>query len=131
MGVSRVTGGDARDGQRKGKRHMGRIAICSESDFPSCEAIHPLQGWVAARTPSLPNAKRGLMLIKVARPFNAVLSVFFVAAMAAIAADDSVKAGSNRGNGIFGFAENPNLNHVAGFAVVGGFIESGCNDDTG
>jgi hypothetical protein len=69
------------------------------------------------------------MLINVARPFNAVLSVFFVAAMAAIAANDSVKSGSDRGHGVLRFAENPDLDHVARFPVVGGFGEASGDHD--
>lgn len=108
---------------------MGGVAISSEADFPSCEAIHPLQNRVSARLPRFPDSQWGLAFIHVARALNAVFSVFFVSTVSAIAADKAIQAGSDRGNGIHGFYQNPNLDHVACFPVVRGFIEAGGNDD--
>jgi len=48
--------------------------------------------------------------------------------MHAIAANNPVQAGSNRGHGVFRFAENPHLDHVSGFPVIGGGLETGCDD---
>ena len=39
--------------------------------------------------------------------------------MATIAADNAVKSGSDGGHRVFRFAQDPDLNHVTGFPVVG------------
>jgi len=49
-----------------------------------------------------------------------VFTVNFMTPMHAIAANNPIKSGSNRGHGIFRFAENPHLDHVAGFPIVRG-----------
>jgi hypothetical protein len=90
VGVSGVTGGDARDGQRKAQRHMGGIAICSEADFASSEYFKGTQGSVVACFPSFPDSQRRLSFINVARPFNAEAPVNLVSAMAAIATNEAV-----------------------------------------
>jgi hypothetical protein len=58
-----------------------------------------------------------------------VFSVFFVATVSAIAADDAIQAGSNCGDGVHGFDKDPHLDHIPGLSIVGGFIEAGGNDD--
>jgi hypothetical protein len=108
---------------------VGGVAVRAEADFAAREAIHELKGGVSARFPRFPNAKRCLSFVDVACPFNAVFSVDFVATMPAVSANDAVKSGSDSGNGILRFAENPNLDHVAGLSIVGRFIESGRDND--
>ena len=51
--------------------------------------------------------------------------------MHAIAADNPIQAGSNRGHGVFRFAENPHLNHVSRFPVIAGGFEAGGDDHAG
>ena len=46
-------------------------------------------------------------------------------------ADKTIQARFDRFRGRNGFNQNPYLDHVAGFPVVGRFIESGCDYDTG
>lgn len=130
VGVASVTTGNAGDRKRKGQGDVSGIAIGSETDFAAREAIHPLQGRVSARFPRFPDSKRGLPFIHVARAFHAEATVFFVATVSAIAANDAVQAGTDCGNGILRFAENPDLNHVAGFPVVGGGSKARRNDHT-
>ncbi len=130
MGVTRVTGGDACNCKRKRYGEMSRVPVCAETDFPTYEAIHELQGGVSARFPSFPDAKRGLSFINVTRPFHPVFSVNLVATVSAITADDAVKSGSNRGDGVNGFAEDPHLDHVTGFSIVGGFGKARRDYDT-
>lgn len=130
MAISRVATGNARDREGEAKRHMGWVTIGSETDFPTGETIHELQGGVSSRFPCLPNAKRGLSFVDVTRPFHAEATVNFVATVSAIAANQTVKSGSNRGHRIFGFAENPNLDHVARFPIVGGFGKARRDYDT-
>jgi hypothetical protein len=59
-----------------------------------------------------------------------VFAVNLMTPMHAIAANNPVQAGSNRGNRIFRFAENPHLDHVSGFPVIGGGGEAGRDDHT-
>jgi hypothetical protein len=66
--------------------------------------------------------------IYVACPFHTEATVFFVPAMDAIAADQTVQPRSNcfgRGNG---FDKNPNLDHIARFPIVGRGREAGRDD---
>jgi hypothetical protein len=60
-----------------------------------------------------------------------VFTVNLMTPMHAIAADNPVQAGSNRGHGVFRFAENPNLDHVAGFPVVTRSFKARGDDDSG
>jgi hypothetical protein len=50
--------------------------------------------------------------------------------MHAIAANNPIQAGSNRGHGVFRFAENPDLDHVAGFPVIAGGGKPGGDHDS-
>ena len=50
--------------------------------------------------------------------------------MDAISTDQAVKAGSDCGNGVLRFAENPDLDHVSGFTIVGRSGEARRDHDT-
>jgi hypothetical protein len=69
---------------------MGGVTIGSEANTSASEDVHELQGGVSACFPCLPDSQRRLTFINVTRPFHAEAPVFFVAAMAAIAADNAV-----------------------------------------
>jgi hypothetical protein len=60
-----------------------------------------------------------------------VFTVNLMTPMHAIAANNPVQAGSNGGHGVFRFAENPDLDHVAGFPIVAGGGKPGRDDHTG
>jgi hypothetical protein len=109
-----VASGNSGDRERKGKGDMGRIAVGSETDFPTSETLETAQGGVSARFPSLPNPLRSLAYVDVATP-PATVSV---ASVHAIAADQTVQARADRFGGGNGFNEYPNLNHVSGLPVV-------------
>ena len=131
MGITCPPGGNTRDGKRKGEGDPSGITIRSEANLSARETVHVLECGISARFPSLPNAKRGLSFINVTRPFHTVFSVFFVATVSAITADNAVKSGANRGNRVFSFAENPDLDHVAGFPIVRRGFETRGDDDPG
>ena len=98
---------------------MSRIAIGPETDFPTNETFETTQGRIVARLPRIPDLKRRLSLIHVASPFHSVFSVNLMTTVSAIAADNAVKTGLDGGHRVFRFAEDPHLEHVAGFPVVG------------
>jgi hypothetical protein len=50
--------------------------------------------------------------------------------MSAIAADNAIQAGFNGCDGIFRFAENPDLDHISGFPVAGWIIKTRRDYDT-
>ena len=68
-------------------------------------------------------------MIDVTSPFHSVFSVNLMTTVAAIAADNAIKSGSDRGDRIFRFAENPHLDHVSGFSIVGRGGEAGGDDN--
>lgn len=122
--------GDARDREGEGKGDPSWIAICAETDTSASEQGKERKGGIFTRTPRPPDSQWRLPFIHVARAFNAVFSVFFVAPMDAIAADQTIRTGANRFHGIHGFDQNPYLNHVASLPIVAGFIESSGDDHT-
>ena len=79
--------------------------------------------------PRIPNLKRRLPLIDVTRAVNSVTSVYLMTTVDAVAADEAIKSGFNRGHRILGFDQNPNLNHVAGFSIVARGFKAGGDDD--
>lgn len=107
---------------------MGGVTIGSEADFPTNETLERAQGCIVARFPSFPNSLRSLPGVDVAGTFHTEATVFFVPAMHAIAAYQTVQARPNRFGGGNGFDEYPNLNHVARLPVVGRGGEARCND---
>lgn len=108
---------------------MGGVAICAEANTSASEQGKERKGGIFTRFPSFPNAQRRLPFIHVARAFYTVFSVNLMTPVSAIAANDAVQAGTDCGNGIFRFAKDPNLDHVARFPVVGGFGEACCDDN--
>lgn len=130
MGITGVARSHAGDGKRKGQWDVHRVTVGAETDFAARKAVHKLKCGISARFPSFPDSQRRLSFINVTRPFHTVFSVFFVATVSAITADNAVKSGANRGNRVFSFAENPDLDHVAGFPIVGSFGEAGGDHDT-
>jgi len=90
VGIARVTGGNASNGEGEAKRHVGGVAVGSEANFPTGENVHELKGRVSSRFPSFPNTKRSLPFVDVAGSLNAEATVFFVATVSAIAAYDAV-----------------------------------------
>ena len=128
MAIARPTRSDTRDGKGKAKGDPSGITIGSEADFAASETLETTQRRIIARPPRIPNLKRSLALIDVTCPFHSVTPVFFMTTVATIAADNAVKSGANRGNRVFSFAQNPNLDHVSGFPVVGRGGEAGCDD---
>ena len=109
---------------------MHRVAVCSETNTAAGETLKTTQGGIVARFPRIPDLKRRLALIHVTRALNSVPAVYFVATVSAIAADEAIQARFNRGHGILGFNEYPNLEHVARFTIVGWSLEAGRDDDT-
>lgn len=98
---------------------MRGVTVGSEADFAACESVHVLECGISARFPSFPDSQRRLSFINVTRPFHTEATVNLVATVSAITADNAVKSGTYRFHGIFRFAENPDLDHVTGFPVVG------------
>ena len=103
---------------------MRGISVCSEANFAARKAVHVLERGIIARFPSLPNAKRSLSFVDVTGAFNAMFSVNFVATVDAVAANQTIQAGSDCFHRIHGFAQNPDLDHVSGFPIVGSFGEA-------
>ena len=131
MGIARVATGNARDGKRKGQGNPCWIAVCAEAHFATGETLETTQGGIVTGLPRIPNLQRGLPLIHVTRAVNPVPPVYFVATMSAVSTDNAVKAGFDGFHGIFRFAENPHLEHVARFPVVRGMGKAGGDDHTG
>jgi hypothetical protein len=115
-----VTRSDTRDREGEAKRKVSGVTICSETDATASEHFKGAQGGIVARFPRLPDLKRGLALIHVARAFNPEHTVNLVSTMSAIAAYEAIKSGFNRGNGVLRFAEDPYLDHISGLPVVAG-----------
>ena len=109
---------------------MHRIAIGTESNTSASEAVHVLEGGIIARFPRIPDLKRRLPLIDVTRAVNAKAAVYLMTTVDAVAANQTVKAGSDCFHRIHGFAQDPYLNHVSGFPVVGGGGKAGGDHDT-
>jgi hypothetical protein len=109
---------------------VGGIAIGTEADFPTGKTLEGTERRVVSGFPRIPNLQWGLALIHVARALNPEHPVNFVATMSAVAADDSIKSGFNGCDGVLRFAEDPYLNHIAGFPVVRSFGESRGDYDT-
>jgi hypothetical protein len=118
VGVSGVTGSDTSNCKGEAQRKVGGIAVGSEANLATRENVHELKGRVSSRFPSFPDSKRSLPFVDVAGSLNAVFSVNLVSTVAAIAAYDAIKPGSDCGNGVLRFAKDPNLDHVARFPVV-------------
>ena len=72
-----------------------------------------------------------MALIDVTCPFHTEATVNLMTTVAAIAANDAIKSGFNRGHGIFRFAQNPDLDHIARFTVVAGGFEARGDDYAG
>ena len=70
-------------------------------------------------------------MIHVTGALNPVPPVYFVATVSAVAADEAIKAGFDRGHRVFRFAQNPDLDHVSGFPVVARVLKPGGDDHTG
>jgi hypothetical protein len=121
---------NASDGERKGKGDPCRITIRAETDFPTNEAFEGAQQRVVSGFPSFPNTLWCLPGVYVTSPFHTEAAVNFMTPMHAIAANNPVQAGSNRGHGVFRFAENPHLDHVARFPVITRCFKSGRDDDS-
>ena len=119
------------DGKRKGQGDPCRVTVGSETDASASETLETTQGGIVSRLPRIPDLKRSLPLIDVTGAFHTVTAVFFVATVSAIAADNAIQAGFNRGHRIFRFAQNPDLDHVAGFPVVARGFKAGGDHDTG
>ena len=75
--------------------------------------------------------KRGLAFVDVASPLHSKATVNLMTTVPAVAADDAVKSGFDGCDGIFSFAQNPNLEHVTGFPVVARGFKAGGDHDTG
>lgn len=129
MSVASVTRSDTRDGKGEAQRDMGGVPVRSEADFASNEALETTQQGVSARFPCPPDSQRSLSGIDVACPLNPVFSVFFVSTVAAIAADDAIKSGSDCFHGVHGFDQDPNLDHVSGLSIVRRSFEARRDDD--
>ena len=119
-----------RDRERKGKGKVGGVTVGTEANFAARETLEGSQGGIVSRLPRIPDLKRSLPLIDVTGAFHTVTAVFFVATVSAIAADNAIQAGFNRGHRIFRFAQNPDLDHVAGFPVVARGFKAGGDHDT-
>ena len=119
----------AGDGKRKGQGDVHRIAVGSKANFATGETLEGSQAGIVSRLPRIPDLKRSLPLIDVTGAFHTVTAVFFVATVSAIAADNAVQAGFDRGHRVTGFNQNPHLEHVAGFSIVAGGLKARCNDD--
>ena len=125
MAIARPTRSDTRDGKGKAKGDPSGITIGSEADFAASETLETTQRRIIARPPRIPNLKRSLALIDVTCPFHSVTPVFFMTTVATIAADNAVKSGSDGGHRVFRFAQDPHLDHVAGFPIVARGGEAG------
>jgi hypothetical protein len=90
MGIAGVATGNARDREGEAQRQVGGIAVGSEANTATGEALEGTEWGVVSGFPSFPDTQRGLPFINVTRPFHPVFSAFFVATVSAIAADDSV-----------------------------------------
>jgi hypothetical protein len=108
---------------------MRGVPVRSEANTSASENLEAAQGRVSARFPRFPDSLRSLAGIYVACPFHTEATVFFVPAMDAIATNQTVKARSNCFRGGNGFDQNPNLDHVARFPVVGRGFKSGRDND--
>ena len=129
MGIACPPGRNSGDGKGKGKGNVGRIAICAETDFPTGETLETTQGRIVSGFPRIINLQWSLSLVDITSPFHTEATVFFVATVSAIAADNAVQAGFDRGHRVTGFNQNPHLEHVAGFSIVAGGLKARCNDD--
>ena len=108
---------------------MSGITICAEANTAASETFEGSERRIVAGFPRFINLQRSLTLIHVTRAFHTEAPVNFVATVSAIAADETVKSGFNRGHGIFRFAENPHLEHVTRFPVFGGIGKARGDDD--
>ena len=118
MGVTCPPGRNTRDRERKGQGDVRGVAVGSEADFPTNETLETTQGGIVARLPRIPDLKRSLSLIHVTRALNPESPVNFMATVPTVSTDNAIQAGSDGGDGIFRFAENPHLDHVARFPIV-------------
>ena len=66
VGIACPSGGNAGDGQRKADGNVGGVAVGSEADFATGEAIHELEGRISARLPRPPDAKGSLADVDIA-----------------------------------------------------------------
>ena len=100
---------------------MRGVTVCAEANFAARKAVHELQHRVSARLPSPPDAQRSLANIDVTRAIATVP----IATVDARSTDEAIQAGSDCFHGVTGFNQDPHLEHVSGFAVVGSFGEAG------
>jgi hypothetical protein len=107
---------------------MDWIAVCAEANFPTSETLETTQGGIIARLPCPVNTLRSLAGVDIASSFHPVPTVFFVPAVDTRSADEAVKSRPDRFRGGNGFNQDPHLDHVTGFTVIGGVIEAGGND---
>jgi hypothetical protein len=107
---------------------MRGVTVCAEANFPSGETLETTQQRVVSGFPWLPDLQRSLTGIYVACPFHTVFTVNFMTPMDAIAADQTIKARTDRFGRGNGFDQNPHLDHVARFPVVGGGFETSGDD---
>ena len=100
---------------------MRGVAVGSEADFAACESVHKLKGGIVARFPSPPNAQGCLANIDVTR----AIASGSIATVDAVSTDEAIQALFDGFHRIHGFDQNPDLEHVARFPVVGGMREAG------
>jgi hypothetical protein len=110
---------------------MSRITVCSEANLPACERFKGSKQRVVSSPPRFPDTLRSLPGVDVAGTIHTKATVFFVATVDAVAADQTIQARANRFGRGNGFNEYPNLNHVTRFPVVTRVIEARGDDDSG
>ena len=125
MGVTCPTTRNAGDGQGKGKGKPCRVPIGSEPYPLPRENGNGGKGQIRARFPRFPNTERSVIRDDITRTGSPAP----VAPVATVSADESVQTGFDRFNGVAGFDQNPDLDHVPGFTVVGRGRESRRDDD--
>jgi len=124
MGVTCPTTRNAGDGQGKGKGKPCRVPIGSEPYPLPRENGNGGKGQIRARFPRFPNTERSVIRDDITRTGSPAP----VAPVATVSADESVQTGFDRFNGVAGFDQNPDLDHVPCFAVFGRGFEARCDN---
>jgi hypothetical protein len=103
---------------------MRGVAVCAEADTSALENGNGGQGQICARSPCSPNPKGRAAWDHIARPTRART----VATVSTVSTNQAIQARRDSFNGIHGTDKDPDLDHVAGFAVVGRGLETRRDD---
>ena len=103
---------------------MGGVTVCAEANTAAGETVHELKCGIVSGFPCPPNTQGCLANIDVTRAIGSVS----IATVDARSTDEAIQALFDCFHRIHRFDQNPDLDHVARFSVVGRGGEAGGDD---